>query len=272
MSDNQHADALSTIPPHPVKYPLALTLLTILVVCSAILLVIGVAMFALDSAPVLVRVLAILAGLGLTVWFGWRLSRGAGRRTPVITSSTPMHITALAAFGLPMGFSLFQLLTSDQSPVTIGMFATALVGMVTSLVAFVRDVDLLDVPIELVVLPSAGGDISTPQTSQAAAEITPVAFDPTPVHRFSDDEEEPSALLGATEVSSGGQEAAGSSAPATPEYAFDKPEYFDSGLEADEPSPTDTARRRALPLEEDDTEEATPAAPRRAARRGYFED
>lgn len=256
MGEDRVDEVLSTIPPHPVRFPFALGLLTVLVLCSVVLAVTGAAMFALDTNPLLVRLLAIFAGAGLTGWFGWLLSRGAGRRTPVITGSTPMHVTSVAAFGLPMGFSLFQLLTIDQSPVTIAMFTSATVGLAAGLVAFVRDADLLDVPIELVVLPSAVEPVDPPSlTDQARAAA---------VHRFSDVEGESADL----ELAPGFD--AAPDQIATPELATPIVHTEPTPAPQSDTEPAPVARRRALAVDED--EEPTTTPPRRAARRAAPED
>lgn len=263
MGQDRADEVLSTIPPHPVRFPFALGLLTILLLCSVALLVTGIAMFALDTAPVLVRLLAVIAGGGLTGWFGWLLSRGAGRHTPVISSSTPMHVTSIAAFGLPMGFSLFQLLTIDQSPVTIGMFVASAAGLAATLVAFVRDADLLDVPIELVVLPSAAGE----QRDGSAPAVEPSSH---LVPRFSDVAGEPADEVPGFVAPVDEAAFAPESEPAdqTAAHGF-SPSGAEAFFASDLPSET-TARRRAVV--EDEDEEPAAAPPRRAARRAAPED
>lgn len=251
---NTDGDALSTIPPHPVKHPVAIILLSILLVSSVVMVVCGAAFFALGIAPLLMRILALLVGVGLIGWYGWLMSQGSGRRTPVVTDRTTMHVVPIAAFGLPMGFALFDVLTGQGSGPHFAMLGAGTVGMVTSWVVFVRDTALLEDAAEVTQQP-----VAIPPASQQPAMITqikePVFFDPTDTDTDTD-----------THVS-----------PPLPQYAFSAPtpqaplppaSRFSDALPA---APKPGARRRAM-IEEPVEEFAEVAAPRRAARRAALED
>jgi hypothetical protein len=145
-------------------------LLAVLMICSLVLLVGGLALaFERDAAQV-VNIVLIALGGSLVFWHLRALLFGSGRRTAQISPWPWVGLVVIAAFGVTLGFSLFDLLTNVRSAARIALFSTGVVGMAAAMIAFVRDADMherrLNAPL--------------PQTPAVPdPEPEPVLFDPT---------------------------------------------------------------------------------------------
>lgn len=122
--------------------PVTMGLLALLLVCSVVVLVAGLAMANEQDASQVINVTLIASGGSLVVWHLRSLLTGSGRRTPMISRWPWVGLVVVAAFGLALGFSLFDLLTGARSASRIALLVAGVVGMLTGLVAFMRDADL----------------------------------------------------------------------------------------------------------------------------------
>ncbi len=119
-----------------------MALLATLLVTSLVVLVAGLAMAREQDASQFINLTLITLGGCLVVWHLRSLLTGSGRRTAMISSWPWVGLAVVAAFGLALGFSLFDLLTGARSASRIALVVAGVVGMIAGLIGFMRDSDL----------------------------------------------------------------------------------------------------------------------------------
>lgn len=153
----------------PASKGLTLGLLAVLLVASLVLLVAGLAMVTGQESLAVVPLVAISLGGSLLIWHVRALLAGSGRRTARISPWPWVGLVVVSAFGLTLGFSLFDLLTGVRSAARIALLVAGVVGLMAGLVAFVRDADINERAAE-----------EAPPPPIAVVEPEPVVFfDPT---------------------------------------------------------------------------------------------
>lgn len=160
----------------PPSLPATMIILAILLVASVVVLVAGLAMVNQADAARVINFTVITLGGSLLIWHLRALFTGSGRRTALISPWPWIGLLVVAAFGVTLGFSLFDLLTGVRSAPRIALLAAGIIGMITGLVAFIRDADLADRP--------APPEVVAPvvlQPEPLAPKPEPVFFDPTGV-------------------------------------------------------------------------------------------
>lgn len=126
----------------PPSMGVTMGLLAVLVVASLVLLVAGLALVQDPTAPEGVPMVAISLGGSLLVWHLRALITGSGRRTALIGPWAWMDLVVVAAFGVTLGFSLFDLLTGVGDAPRIALLVGGVVGILAALVTYVRDADI----------------------------------------------------------------------------------------------------------------------------------
>lgn len=157
----------------PASMGVTMGLLAVLMVASLVLGVSGLAMVSTTDGPEVVPFTAIFLGGSLLIWHIRALVMGSGRRTAMISPWPWVGLLVVSAYGLTLGFALFDLLTGVQSPARIALLSAGVVGMIAALVAFVRDADLAERARHEPVEPPASAPEPEPEPP------APVYFDPT---------------------------------------------------------------------------------------------
>lgn len=162
---------VATVVYRPANMTVTVVLLAVLMICSLVLLVGGLALaFERDAAQVINTVMIALGG-SLVVWHTRALLAGSGRRTARISPWPWIGLVVVAAFGATLGFALFDLLTNVRNAARIALLVAGVIGMGAAMVAFVRDADLKD-----------RGEYTAPVVPvepEPEPEPDPVLFDPT---------------------------------------------------------------------------------------------
>lgn len=133
----------------PASMIATVVLLAVLLICSLVLLVGGLALAFEQDAAQAVNIVLIALGGSLLIWHIRALLFGSGRRTAQISPWPWVGLVVVAAFGATMGFALFDLLTSVRSAARIALLVAGIVGMGTAMVAFVRDADIRERGLQL---------------------------------------------------------------------------------------------------------------------------
>lgn len=153
----------------PASMAVTAVLLSVLLIASLVVLVAGLAM-AQQESPRYVPLTVITIGGSLLVWHVRAILAGSGRRTAMINPWPWVGLVVIAAFGVTLGFALFDLLTGVRSAARIALLSAGTVGVVTGVVGFVRDADSRQ--------PSGRTQV-TRSAPEPAPEPEPVLFDPT---------------------------------------------------------------------------------------------
>lgn len=154
---------------------LTMTLLAILLIASLVVLVSGLAMVQEIDAARVISLTIIGLGGGLLVWHMRALFMGSGRRSALLSPWPWTGLLVVAAFGMVLGFALFDMLTAIRSPARIALLAAGLIGTLTGLTGFVRDAELRDRK----VAEPAAADAPAIVQPEPVPEQPPVYFDPT---------------------------------------------------------------------------------------------
>lgn len=157
----------------PVSMSATVLLLAVLLICSLVLLVGGLALAFEQDAAQRINIVLIALGGSLLVWHVRALLFGSGRRTAQISPWPWVGLVVIAAFGATMGFALFDLLTSVRSAARIALLVAGVLGMGAAMVAFVRDADIRERGQPPVVKAAPEPEV------EPEDEAEPVFFDPT---------------------------------------------------------------------------------------------
>ena len=148
--------------------------LAVLLVTSVVVLVSGLAMVNQSDAAQPINLAVITIGGSLVIWHLRAVIAGSGRRTAMISPWPWIGLLVVAAFGVTLGFALFDLLTGVRSAARVALLLAGVLGMVAGLIAFMRDADLADRP-----APPAPVSTEVVQPEPIAPKPEPVYFDPT---------------------------------------------------------------------------------------------
>lgn len=173
----QHSQSGAGAARAPVRRPgsmgVTVVLLGVLLVASLVVLVAGLAMVE-QEAPQYVPLTAITIGGSLLAWHIRAVLAGSGRRTAMISPWPWVGLVVIAAFGVTLGFALFDLLTGVGNAARIALVSAGVVGMMAAVVGFVRDADLREQSRRTPAVPAAPRPEPEPEP-----EPEPIYFDPT---------------------------------------------------------------------------------------------